>query len=59
MIICGPVDDPDDPLMQFDNYFGHVPQDFNPSTGRSKTHRQVKVDDDTSPLGYRYQWVPR
>jgi hypothetical protein len=31
--ICGPRDDPDDPLMEFDNYFGHVPKDFNPRTG--------------------------
>ena len=52
--ICGPVDDPDDPLMEIDNYFGRVPKDFNPRTGTSKTHYQV-IDVLTG----RYEWVAR
>lgn len=52
VIICGPRDDPNDPLMEYDNYFGHVPKDFNPRTGRSKTHYQVRIDD-------RYVWQPK
>ena len=47
--VCGPRDDPDDPLMEFDNYFGHVPKDFDPMTGRSKTHYQEKRDDPSKP----------
>lgn len=52
--ICGPVDDPDDPLMEIDNYFSRVPKDFNPRTGLSRTHCQV-LDDETG----RYEWVQR
>jgi hypothetical protein len=52
--ICGPVDDPDDPLMEFDNYYGRVPKDFNPRTGLSRTHYQA-VNTETG----RYEWVSR
>lgn len=52
--LCGPTPDPDDPLMEFDNYFGHVPRDFNPRTGLSKTHTQV-LNEDTG----RFEWMAR
>ena len=52
--ICGPRDDPDDPLMEFDNYFGHVPKDFNPRTGKSKTHFQ-RLNPETEG----YEWIQR
>ena len=57
--VCGPRADPDDPLMEFDNYFGHVPKDFDPMTGRSKTHYQEKRDDPSKPWGYTFVWMQR
>lgn len=52
--LCGPTPDPDDPLMEYDNYFGRVPRDFNPNTGLSRTHIQV-LDPDTG----RWKWKER
>lgn len=57
--LCGPRRDPNDPLMEFDNYFGHVPVDFNPMTGLSRTHRTVKRPDTSKAWGYTFVWVPR
>lgn len=48
--ICGPRDCPNDPDFEHDNYFGCVPKDFSPRTGRSKRYRQSKGADD------RYRW---
>lgn len=52
--ICGPRDDADDLLMEFDNSFGHVPKDFNPRTGLSRTHFQ-RLNPETG----RYEWIQR
>ena len=49
--VCGPRPDPDDPLMEYDGYLGHVPRDFNPRTGRSKTHEQRR-----NPETGLYEW---
>ena len=44
--ICGPTDCPNDETFEHDNYFGCIPKDFVPRTGRSKTKtvKQSKVD---------------
>ncbi len=54
--LCGPSDCPNDAGFEHDDYFGCVPRDFSPTTGRSKSHRQSRVVDKSSPLGYRYRW---
>ncbi|MBO0837503.1 MAG: hypothetical protein J2P28_18620 [Actinobacteria bacterium] len=48
--LCGPRPCPIDDDFEHDNYYGCVPKDFNPSTGRSKTHAQSLGPDD------RYHW---
>ena len=47
--ICGPTDCPHHPDFEHDNYFGCVPKDFSPNTGRSKKYRQIK-------RGGRFRW---
>lgn len=49
--LCGPTDCPRDPAFEHDGYFGCVPKDFSPTTGRSKTYRQFK-----SGVEGRYRW---
>ena len=55
-IVCGPHTCPNDSAFEHDNYFGCVPRDFSPTTGKSKTYRQARVTDADSSLGYRYRW---
>jgi len=46
-ILCAPRACPHDPAFEHDNYFGCVPRDFSPTTGKSKSHHQRKtVRDD-------------
>ena len=52
--LLGPRPDPGDPLMEIDPYFGRVPKDFNPRSGLSKTHRQVRNPDTGL-----YEWKTR
>jgi hypothetical protein len=54
--LCGPSDCPNDPAFEHDNYFGCVPKDFSPTTGRSKKYRQHRVARPDLPLGERYEW---
>ena len=42
VFVCGPSDCPNDPEFEHDNYYGCVPKDFKPVTGRSKSHRQAQ-----------------
>ena len=58
-LIDGPTPDPDDQLMEHHFYYGYIPKDLSPSTGLSRTHTQVRVDDPDSPAGYRMKWVRR
>lgn len=51
-----PWDCPNDPEFEHDNYFGCIPRDFSRTTGKSKTHRQIKTTVPDAPLGYRYRW---
>lgn len=48
--ICGPTDCPNDSQFEHDGYYGCVPKDFSPNTGRSRTFRQTKGSDG------RYRW---
>lgn len=43
--LCGPSSCPNDPEFEHDNYYGCVPSDFSPTTGRSKTYRQRRGAD--------------
>jgi hypothetical protein len=36
--------------------YGCVPRDFSLTTGRSRKHRQRRVEHERFPLGWRYQW---
>lgn len=54
--VCGPSACPVDTDFEHDDYYGCVPKDFKPSTGRSKTHHTTRMTDPGSPLGYRYRW---
>lgn len=56
--LCGPSDCPNDPEFEHDNYFGCVPRDFSPTTGRSKTHRQIKTNVAAPgvPGEFRWKW---
>lgn len=54
--ICGPTDCPQDPEFEHDGYYGCVPKNFSPTTGRSRTHRQQRVESDEFEYGYRYLW---
>lgn len=42
--LCGDTDCPHDDAFEHRFYFGCVPRDFSPQSGRSKTHRQRRVD---------------
>jgi hypothetical protein len=43
VFVCGPGVCPTDSAhFEHDNYFGCVPRDFNPATGKSKTFAQVR-----------------
>jgi hypothetical protein len=54
--LCGPTTCPNDPNFEHDNYFGCVPRDFSPTTGKSKRFRQTKVAASDTPGGYRWKW---
>lgn len=54
--ILAPSDCPNDPDFEHDHYYGCIPRDFSPTTGRSKTHRQTRVESDEFEFGYRYLW---
>ena len=47
---------PNDPAFEHHHYYGCIPRDFSPTTGRSKTNHQVSRRVDGSPLGFKYQW---
>ena len=51
--ICGSRACPNDPSFLHDNFFGCVPEDFNPATGRSCSHWQRRVE---TAAGERYRW---
>lgn len=44
-LLCGPSTCPYDPNFEHDNYFGCVPKNFNPRTGRAKGFPQTKRAD--------------
>jgi hypothetical protein len=54
--LCGPSDCPNDDEFEHDGYFGCVPRNFSPTTGRSRTHRQHREEREWFSLGYRYVW---
>lgn len=54
--VCGDGACPNNPQFEHRFYFGCVPKDFSERTGRSKTHRQYRVDEPDTPGGYRYRW---
>lgn len=43
IFICGPTDCPNDDGFEHDNYFGCVPKDFSPGSGRSRNFRQTET----------------
>lgn len=43
--LCGPTDCPNDPAFEHDGYYGCVPKNFSPTTGRSRTHKQTRGPD--------------
>jgi hypothetical protein len=49
-ILCAPSACPHDDAFEHNNYFGCVPRDFSPTTGRSKSRRQREGEDG------RWQW---
>ncbi len=49
-IVCGPTRCPFDPRFEHDNYFGCVPADFSPTTGKSKTLKRKRNAEG------RYRW---
>lgn len=53
--ICGPTTCPNDSDFEHDGWFGCVPVDFSSRTGRSKKHRQRRVEVPTG-IGYRLLW---
>ena len=50
LIVDEPGTCPVDPEFMHDNYYNCIPKDFSANTGRSRTHKQTKGDDD------RYHW---